>query len=108
VRRLEAGGLVLGLFEAATFEEEQLKLEPGDTILTFSDGVSEALNVEGEEFGDDRLIAAFQSRMGQPLQQMLEGLMGDVRVFAGEALPNDDVTMLLLRYDGPQQTKASN
>jgi serine phosphatase RsbU (regulator of sigma subunit)/pSer/pThr/pTyr-binding forkhead associated (FHA) protein len=103
VRRLEAGGLVLGLFEGATFEEEKVQLVPGDVILTFSDGVSEAMNVAGEEFGDDRLIAALKQRVGQPLQQMLEGLMSDVRVFAGEALPNDDVTMMLLRYDGLQQ-----
>jgi len=101
VRRLEAGGLVLGLFEGAEFEEEKLTLNPGDLLLTFSDGVSEAVNEAGDEFGDDRLIASFQARRAQPLQEILEGLMDDVRRFAGAAVQNDDITMLLMRYDGP-------
>jgi phosphoserine phosphatase RsbU/P len=101
VRRLEAGGLVLGLFEGAEFEEERVTLRPGDLILTFSDGVTEAVNMAGEEFGDDRLIASFTARSNQSLQEILDGLMEDVRSFAGEALQNDDITMLLMRYDGP-------
>lgn len=101
VRRLEAGGLVLGLFEGATFEEETITLEPGDTILTFSDGVSEAVNTAGDEFGDDRLIAAFQARQGRPLPEILEGVTGDVRRFVDGAMQSDDITMLLIRYNGP-------
>src|SRR5712675_3765086 len=50
IRRLETGGVVLGLFDTATFEEETLKLEPGDLIILFSDGVTEAMNSESEEF----------------------------------------------------------
>ncbi len=101
VRRLEAGGLVLGLFEGASYEEETLTVSPGDTLLVFSDGVSEAVNTTNEEFGDDRLIAALKARAVKPLQEILEGLMADVRAFADGALQNDDITMLLIRYDGP-------
>ena len=101
VRRLETGGLVLGLFEGATFDEETITLEKGDLLLVYSDGVTEAMNVAGDEFGDDRLIECFTKRRGQPLQGILEGLLADVKTFAGEALQNDDVTMLLMRYDGP-------
>jgi serine phosphatase RsbU (regulator of sigma subunit) len=57
VRRLETGGLVLGLFDHAAFEEETVVLQPGDTLIVFSDGVSEALNENGDEFGDERLLA---------------------------------------------------
>src|SRR5439155_17327485 len=53
VRRLETGGVVLGLFERASFDEETLPLEPGDFVVAFSDGVSEALNEAGEEFSDE-------------------------------------------------------
>ena len=52
--RLEAGGVVLGLFEAATFEQEKVMLEKGDLLLAFSDGVTEAMNEASEEFGDDQ------------------------------------------------------
>ena len=51
VKRLEKGGLILGLFEHATFEEETIALEPGDLMVTFSDGVTEALSAAGEEYG---------------------------------------------------------
>ncbi len=101
IQRLETGGLVLGLFEGATFDEETIQLEKGDILLVYSDGVTEAVNVAGDEFGDDRLIDCFTRRRSQPLQEILEALMADVKEFAGEALPNDDITMLLMRYDGP-------
>src|SRR5438874_391376 len=57
IRRLDTGGVVLGLFEQASFDEEALNLKRGDIIVAFSDGVSEALNEAGEEFSDDRLLA---------------------------------------------------
>src|ERR1700681_459079 len=60
VRRLETGGLVLGLFEHATFEEETVSLSPGDFIVAFSDGVTEALDVAGEEYMDERLLASIE------------------------------------------------
>src|SRR2546423_2382889 len=56
VRRLETGGVVLGLFAQASFEEETVALNPGDVIVAFSDGVTEAMNPAGEEFTDERLL----------------------------------------------------
>ena len=85
----------------ARHDEETIQLEKGDILLVYSDGVTEAVNVAGDEFGDDRLIDCFTRRRSQPLQEILEALMADVKEFAGEALPNDDITMLLMRYDGP-------
>src|SRR5262249_12099732 len=65
MRRLETGGVVLGLFEQASFEEETITLQPGDLIVAFSDGVTEALNPAGEEFTDDRLIACVTGKNDQ-------------------------------------------
>ncbi|MBI4886107.1 MAG: PP2C family protein-serine/threonine phosphatase, partial [Acidobacteria bacterium] len=100
VRRLETGGLVLGLFEHAAFEEEALALTPGDVIVAFSDGVSEALNEAGEEYTDDRLVAAVAANRGRPPQQLLDALLADVRDFCGHATQNDDVTMVVVQYNG--------
>jgi phosphoserine phosphatase RsbU/P len=100
VRRLEAGGLVLGIFENATYDEESLMLSPGDVIVAFSDGVSEALNEAGDEYTDDRLLAAVMANRGRPPQELLDALLADVRRFTGAATPNDDVTMVVVRYDG--------
>jgi phosphoserine phosphatase RsbU/P len=100
VRRLETGGLILGMFDDATFEEEALTLSPGDVIVAFSDGVSEARNESDEEYSDDRLVAAAAANRGRPPRELLDALLADVRAFCGRATPHDDVTMVVVRYNG--------
>ena len=103
IRRLETGGMVLGLFEQSTFEEETVALQPGDFVIVFSDGVTEALNTAGEEYMDDRLLASIdRHRKGglESAQQFLENLLADVRAFCDGEMPHDDITLLLVRYDG--------
>jgi len=102
VRRLETGGMVLGLFEHVTFEQETLRLSSGDVIVAFSDGVSEALNEAGEEFTDERLLASLDAHRHESPQQLLDGLLADVRTFCGRATSSDDVTIVVVRYDGPR------
>jgi sigma-B regulation protein RsbU (phosphoserine phosphatase) len=101
VRRLEVGGMVLGLFEHASFEEETLTLKPGDIIVSFSDGLTEALNVAGDEFGDDHLVERVKVHKEKSPEELLEALVSDVRAFCGEATQSDDMTVVLVRYDGP-------
>ena len=102
VRRLDTGGMVLGLFEHISFDEETVPLLPGDVVIAFSDGVSEALNEAGDEFTDERLLASLDAhRQGSP-QQLLDGLLADVRAFCGKAPSSDDVTIVVVRYDGPR------
>jgi phosphoserine phosphatase RsbU/P len=100
VRRLSAGGMVLGLFENAAFDEDTVRLSPGDLVIAFSDGVSEALNAAGDEYTDERLLASVETHRGLPPQALLDALLADVRGFCGEATPNDDVTLVVVRYDG--------
>jgi serine phosphatase RsbU (regulator of sigma subunit) len=103
VRRLETGGMVLGLFEQSTFEEETVALQPGDFVIAFSDGVTEALNTTGEEYMDDRLLASIdrQRKAGvTSAPQFLQNLLEDVRTFCDGEMPHDDITLLMVRYDG--------
>ena len=100
VRRLETGGVVLGLFEHAAFDEETVHLEPGDLVVAFSDGVSEAMNEKGEEFTDDRLIACVTKHIGEGPQQVLDALLADVKEFVGDSPQSDDVTAVMVRYNG--------
>jgi serine phosphatase RsbU (regulator of sigma subunit) len=100
IRRLETGGVVLGLFDTASYEEETLKLEPGDLIVLFSDGVTEAMNAEDEEFTDDRLIACANAHRGEAPQQVLDALLADVHAFCAGEAQSDDVTAVLVRYNG--------
>ena len=100
MRRLETGGVILGLFAGASFDEEALTLQPGDFVLAFSDGVSEALNEAGEEFTDERLLACLTANRRATPQQILDSLLKDVRLFCGDAPQSDDVTVVLMRYEG--------
>jgi len=100
IRRLEAGGIVLGLFEHASYDEETLRLVPGDFIVVFSDGVSEALNEAGEEFTEERLLASIAAHRDRPPQELLNGVITDVRAFCGRATQSDDMTVVVVQYDG--------
>jgi sigma-B regulation protein RsbU (phosphoserine phosphatase) len=100
VRRLEVGGPIVGLFEAAQFEEETVQLSPGDVLLVFSDGVSEALSAEGEEYGEARIVATAERNPGAAPGDLLQAIFADVRAFTRGAAQSDDITALVLRY-GP-------
>jgi len=100
VRRLEKGGLILGMFEHARFEQEAIALEPGDILVGFSDGVTEALSASGEEYGEDRLRTCIEAAAGKSPQEMLDGIFLSVREFSRGAEQSDDITALVLRYDG--------
>ena len=100
VRRLETGGLIVGLFDATEFEEETLPLTAGDMLVVFTDGVSEALNKEGEEFGDDRLLASIQAVPDATAEAMLARVFESVVKFTAGVAPSDDITALVVRYLG--------
>jgi phosphoserine phosphatase RsbU/P len=98
VRRLEKGGPIVGLFEAASYEEETVTLSPGDWLVIFSDGVSEALSAAGDEYGEERIISVVGQNPVTDPPQLLEALFSDVRDFAKGAAQSDDITAMVLRY----------
>jgi sigma-B regulation protein RsbU (phosphoserine phosphatase) len=100
VRRLECGGPIVGLFEAATFDEETISLAPGDWLIVFSDGVSEAMSASGDEYGESRIVRIVEQNKGLEARQLLEALFADVRDFARGAPQSDDITAMILRYSG--------
>jgi len=100
VERLEAGGTIVGLFPSATYEQGTVQLQPGDLLVVFSDGVSEALNAAGEEFGEERIRDVIAARRGESAESALQALMIAVKEFARGAVQNDDVTTMLVNYLG--------
>jgi serine phosphatase RsbU (regulator of sigma subunit) len=97
-RRLECGGPIVGLFESASYEEETVQLTPGDWLVVFSDGVSEALSVTGEEYGEGRILSLVKANETVDPQKLLDLLFSNVREFARGAPQNDDITVMVLRY----------
>jgi sigma-B regulation protein RsbU (phosphoserine phosphatase) len=100
VRRLEEGGLIVGMFEHAIYEQETVQLDPGDVVIVFSDGVSEALSAANEEFGEARLQALVSGHAQDSPDVTLEHVLDAVREFTRGAVQNDDVTALVVRYTG--------
>ena len=95
--RLESGSLPLGITPEASFPSSEIALEPGDTLVLFTDGVVEAFNSSGEEFSDHRWLNIIRGLPNQNAQQILELLMKSVEDFAGATRQSDDITCLVLR-----------
>jgi len=100
MRHLEAGGPVVGLLEFAPYGQETVRLQSGDTIIIFSDGVSEALNSAGEEFGDTRLQAIAEQIGQATAQTIVDRIVSEVRTFTKGAAQSDDITVMVIRYLG--------
>ncbi len=100
VRRLDEGGPVVGLLEFAPYSQGAIKLETGDTVIVFSDGVSEALDAAGEEFGDDRLIEVANRAGERSAQSLVDAIVAAVREFTKGAPQSDDITVMVIRYLG--------
>jgi len=94
---LEAGGLPLGIRPATNYETASLELKPGDALIFFTDGVVEAFNGGGEEFGNARWLNAMRNLPDGDAQQTLQFLMKRVDEFVGATRQSDDITCLVFR-----------
>jgi sigma-B regulation protein RsbU (phosphoserine phosphatase) len=97
---LEEGGPVLGLLSIATYAYATVRLQPGDLVVVCSDGVTEARNQAGDEFGRDRLVEALRGDHGAKPEVALEHVRSAVKQFSQGAAQADDITLLILRYRG--------
>jgi sigma-B regulation protein RsbU (phosphoserine phosphatase) len=88
------------MFPQASYDQEIVALQPGDLIVVFSDGVSEALSATGEEFGEDRIKDVIGRDVSVGPEVLLERLLAAVRDFTRGAVQNDDVTALVVQYGG--------
>jgi hypothetical protein len=100
MERPDRGGLVLGAFDTARYEEEAIALETGDTLVLFSDGVTDAENPVGDQYGEERLLEALAGSDRRSPDEILDRVLASVRAFAAEQPPADDVTVLVIRYGG--------
>lgn len=95
--RLTVGGLVLGIVEEAAFEEASIQLPPDGTLVLCSDGITEALNADGELFGSERTIALLCEHRHESAQRILDTVVATVREYAGKAKQADDITLLIVK-----------
>jgi sigma-B regulation protein RsbU (phosphoserine phosphatase) len=97
VETLEVGGLPLGIQSGETYETASLELKPGDALIFFTDGVVEAFNEEGKEFGNERWLSAIRNLPDWNAQETLNFLMKKVDDYVGATRQSDDITCLVFR-----------
>jgi phosphoserine phosphatase RsbU/P len=98
MRELTEGGMVLGLFELAHYEAETVRLQPEEHLVLFTDGVIEARNTAGEEFGKERLESLLKANAQTSALEILARLQEAVLGFSAQAPQHDDITMMILGY----------
>ena len=95
-------GVVLAALEQMKFREYELKLNPGDRLFVYTDGIPEAIDEQVEQYGTDRLVQMLNQVKDQTMKEALPAVREDIARFAGKAEQFDDITMLGLIYNGPE------
>ena len=89
--------VLVGFVEDFQYTEDTVQLEHGDTLLLYTDGVTEAINVNCEEYGTERLKAVLARHAQSNCQEMIDAVKADVKAFAGEEEQSDDITLLAIK-----------
>jgi sigma-B regulation protein RsbU (phosphoserine phosphatase) len=100
VEELKKGGFLLGIFPDVKYEMEEKKLCPGDLVILYSDGVTEATDSSDEEYGEERLLSLVRRERGLPLKKLKEKIIDDILFFTGDKPFSDDLTLVLVRVQG--------
>jgi len=88
---------VLGVMESFPFAETAIPLAPGDLLLLYSDGITEAVNDKNEEFSEERMVRAVADYRHKPAEQLIRRVVGAVQDFAMGCAQSDDMTLVILK-----------
>lgn len=102
-KRLETGGLVLGVVDDFQFEEETVRLRPGDTLVAFSDGIPEAFDEAENQFGEKRLAEVIELNKHKKAKAVADSIIEAVKDYAGDAPQSDDLTVVVVRREKEAQ-----
>ena len=93
-----AAGLPLGVFAESEYTTQRVRLEPGDLLFLYTDGIVEAFNPQDEAYGEARLEEELRALRDSTVFDVVEGTLAGVATFVGDAPPSDDITLLALRF----------
>lgn len=95
---LEAGGLLLGVMAGVPYDSGTLNVKAGDVIAIFTDGVTEAMSIDEEEYGEERLLEVLKACRDQSADGIMETVLADIKVFTkGVDILSDDLTMIIIK-----------
>jgi len=100
IDRLDLASFPVGMFPEAEYESASVKLEKDDFLVIYTDGVSEAANVQAEMFEEERLRGLLENFKGQTVEELAETIREGVKAFTEGAAQSDDVTILVIQYKG--------
>jgi len=99
IEELPAGGTVIGMFPQESYQEARTELRPGDVLIAFTDGVTEALNPGEEEFGEERLKELLRRTAHLPVEEMSAGISRELRAWIADAAQYDDLTFIVMKVN---------
>jgi sigma-B regulation protein RsbU (phosphoserine phosphatase) len=97
VSRLREGGLILGVMEDSSYQEASVGVDPGDLLVFYTDGVTEAGDTSEQEYGESRLLDAIRRSPGRRAQEIVDEVRRDVTRFSGSETFTDDFTLIVIR-----------
>jgi len=97
---INASGVAIGIFKAAEFSSETARLDVGDILVLYTDGITEVINTDEEEFGEDRLDALVMHNAKRPAQHIADLVLEAITEFAGEQDLFDDATLVVIKRTG--------
>jgi len=95
--KLDKGGMLLSCFEDTEYDEEEMFFEKGSTLVVFTDGITEAMNENQEEFGEERLNKLIEKKVALPSQQLVMEMLSDVKNFSSGVPQFDDITLMIIK-----------
>lgn len=95
--RLQTGGPILGILEDCLFDEQEVQLSPGDLLMAFSDGISDAIDDRDEQFGEQRLATLVRENMELSAQELIERIVGAVELHCELTVRTDDMTVVVVK-----------
>jgi serine phosphatase RsbU (regulator of sigma subunit) len=100
ISRLEPGGFCLGMFPSVVYEAGDMSLGVGDSVILYTDGVTDSRDRDDQEFGEDRLIGLVGESIGQPAEKIIERVCRELAAFTTGVPPFDDMTLVVVKRAG--------
>jgi sigma-B regulation protein RsbU (phosphoserine phosphatase) len=104
-KKLSKTGLILGILENETWKRGSVDIRPGDVLVHYTDGVTEAQNMDGDLYGAKRLIQCVQANLGHSAEDIQKAILADIYAFTGHAPQFDDIALVVLVREPPSGSK---
>ncbi|MBT8386881.1 MAG: serine/threonine-protein phosphatase, partial [Ignavibacteria bacterium] len=97
IDRLSTGGILLGTFPDSLYEQQKIIMKPGDLLILISDGITEAMNKENQEFSEEKLIDVIEKNINGEPEILIDKIVATVKDHAGTTPQSDDMTLMIIK-----------